>query len=82
MIFISAGLNSISILIFFTVNKFKINQSEMSFTSHGFFNNFDIKQSSIPSQVIFVVITNQNEVFTDFEVFCRSEPKYVNETSV
>ena len=48
-------------------NKFNVSQSEFSSTSHRFFNSFDIKRSSIPSQVIFVVITNQNEVFTGFE---------------
>ena len=58
-------------------NKFHVNQSELSSTSPGFFNVFDIKQSSIPSQVIFVVITNQNEVFTDFKILCRSEPNSV-----
>ena len=35
----------------------------------------------IPSKVIFVVITNQNEAFTDFKVFCRSEPNKVYEIS-
>ena len=50
-------------------------------TFHAFFNVFDIKQSNIPSQVIFVVITNQNKVFTDFKVLCRSEPNYDYETS-
>ena len=62
-------------------NKFKVNQSEFGFISHGFFDSFDIKQSSIPSQVILVIITNQTEVFTDLKVICRSEPKYVYGTS-
>ena len=30
---------------------------------------------------IFVVITNQNEVFADFKRFCRPEPNYVYEVS-
>ena len=38
----------------------------------------DIK---ISSQVVFVVIANQNEVTTDFKIFCRSEPIYVFENS-
>ena len=44
---------------------------------------FDINQSelSIPSQVNFVVLSNQNGVFTDFEVFYRSEQSYVYEPS-
>ena len=29
--------------------------------------------------VIFVVLTNQNEVFTDFKIFYRSEQNYVYE---
>ena len=62
-------------------NKFNVNLSELSSSSHLFFNNFDIKQLSIPSQVIFVVITNQNEVFTHFKILCRSELNHVYETS-
>ena len=54
-------------------SKFNVNQSELSSSSNGFFNKFDSKQSSVPSQVIFVVMTNQNEVFTDFQELCRSE---------
>ena len=36
---------------------------------------FDINQSesSIPSQEIFVVLTNQNELFPKFEMILRSE---------
>ena len=30
---------------------------------------------------IIVLITNQNEVITDFKKLCRSEPDYVYETS-
>ena len=35
----------------------------------------------ILSQTLFVLITNQIEVFTDFKKLCRSEPDYVYETS-
>ena len=37
-----------------------------SFTQNGVFNVFDIKQPSIPSQVLLVGLTNQNEVFKNF----------------
>ena len=82
------------IFIFFDINhsepsfddhgmfkKFDVNQSELSSTSHGFSNIFDIKQLSLTSQVIFVVITNQNEELADFKILCRSEPNYLYEIS-
>ena len=62
-------------------NKFKINQSELSSTSHAFFNNNSIKQPNFSSLVIFVVKTNQNEVFTDFKLLYRSFSNFVYETS-
>ena len=50
------------------------NQNQ-AFTQYGIFNNFDIKQSSVPSQVILLVLTKQNEVFSDFKIILRSEQK-------
>ena len=52
-----------------------------SFTQNGVSNVFDIKQPSIPSHVLFVRLTNQNEVFKDFKNFFRSQQNYVYETS-
>ena len=52
-----------------------------SFTQNGVSNVFDIKQPSIPSQVLFVRLTNQNEVFKGHKTFLRSQQNYVFETS-
>ena len=64
-------------------NKVYVNQSKLSSISHGFFSKIDIvrRYQGISSQVVFVVITNQNEVFKDFKILCRSEPNYVYEIS-
>ena len=40
-----------------------------AFTQYGVFNTFGIKQSSVPSQIKLLVLTKQNEVFSDFEKF-------------
>ena len=60
-----------------------INQSESSTNYKATFIFFDINQSesSIASQVTFAMITNPNEVFTDFRKFFRWEQNYVYETS-
>ena len=50
--------------LLFNLAEMKIIQS-----NYGVFKSFAINQSGIPSQVIFVVIINQNEVFTDFKIY-------------
>ena len=47
-----------------------IGQAEIIIIQSNFevFKNFDIKQSRIPSQIIFVVVTNQNEAIKNFKM--------------
>ena len=59
-----------------------INQNG-AFTQNGVFHKIDIRQSEsrIPSQLIFVVLTNLNEVFTDFKMFSDQKKNYFYKTS-